>query len=77
VAVGRPRRGRRAWWLPTWLDRLLPTIDLEGGGAEDEDIAREIDGFRVDKPDEEGEPALVVLWCRQVHKRRIKVFSTV
>jgi putative drug exporter of the RND superfamily len=22
--------GHRAWWLPAWLDRLLPTIDLEG-----------------------------------------------
>ena len=23
--------GHRAWWLPQWLDRLLPTIDIEGG----------------------------------------------
>ncbi len=23
--------GHRAWWLPGWLDRLVPTIDLEGG----------------------------------------------
>jgi RND superfamily putative drug exporter len=22
--------GHRAWWLPAWLDRVLPTIDLEG-----------------------------------------------
>lgn len=22
--------GRRAWWLPRWLDRLLPDIDVEG-----------------------------------------------
>ncbi|MFD0865777.1 MMPL family transporter, partial [Tessaracoccus lubricantis] len=22
--------GDRAWWLPTWLDRLLPTFDVEG-----------------------------------------------
>jgi putative drug exporter of the RND superfamily len=21
--------GHRAWWLPTWLDRALPFIDLE------------------------------------------------
>mgnify|MGYP003378028508 FL=1 len=20
----------RAWWLPGWLDRLLPTIDIDG-----------------------------------------------
>jgi RND superfamily putative drug exporter len=23
--------GHRAWWLPGWLDRLVPTIDLDGG----------------------------------------------
>jgi RND superfamily putative drug exporter len=23
--------GRRAWWLPRWLDRLLPHADIEGG----------------------------------------------
>lgn len=22
--------GRSAWWLPTWLDRLLPNLDVEG-----------------------------------------------
>ncbi|MFE2410365.1 MMPL family transporter [Kitasatospora sp. NPDC059408] len=22
--------GRRAWWLPKWLDRLIPDIDVEG-----------------------------------------------
>lgn len=22
--------GRRAWWLPRWLDRLLPRVDVEG-----------------------------------------------
>lgn len=22
--------GDRAWWLPTWLDRILPTFDVEG-----------------------------------------------
>jgi RND superfamily putative drug exporter len=25
--------GHRAWWLPAWLDRALPVIDLEGHGA--------------------------------------------
>ena len=29
--------GRGAWWLPDWLDRLLPRLDLEGEGhAEDQ-----------------------------------------
>jgi len=26
--------GRANWWLPTWLDRLLPHLDLEGGPKE-------------------------------------------
>jgi RND superfamily putative drug exporter len=26
--------GPRAWWLPRWLDRVLPDLDIEGGGAE-------------------------------------------
>ncbi|MGW1161946.1 MMPL family transporter [Streptomyces sp. NPDC002519] len=24
--------GRRAWWLPAWLDRALPNVDVEGEG---------------------------------------------
>jgi uncharacterized membrane protein YdfJ with MMPL/SSD domain len=24
--------GRSAWWLPRWLDRILPRIDVEGAG---------------------------------------------
>jgi RND superfamily putative drug exporter len=43
--------GERAWWLPGWLDRLLPRVDIEGEGlrvidealaaaAEAEDAAR-------------------------------------
>jgi RND superfamily putative drug exporter len=22
--------GKRAWWLPRWLDRLMPRVDVEG-----------------------------------------------
>ena len=22
--------GRGAWWLPRWLDRMLPNVDIEG-----------------------------------------------
>lgn len=22
--------GRAAWWLPRWLDRVLPDLDVEG-----------------------------------------------
>jgi len=31
--------GHRAWWLPAWLDRRLPTFDLEGGEHEAEEPA--------------------------------------
>jgi putative drug exporter of the RND superfamily len=24
--------GRSAWWLPRWLDRILPDLDVEGAG---------------------------------------------
>ncbi|WP_353828169.1 MMPL family transporter [Agromyces sp. SYSU T0242] len=26
--------GRSAWWLPTWLDRILPDVDVEGAALE-------------------------------------------
>jgi putative drug exporter of the RND superfamily len=26
--------GDRAWWLPAWLDRLLPNVSLEGRRSE-------------------------------------------
>ncbi|MFD8911343.1 MMPL family transporter [Streptomyces sp. NPDC059575] len=37
--------GRRAWWLPAWLDRALPNVDVEGEGLRterDEDPKREL-----------------------------------
>lgn len=29
--------GKSAWWLPKWLDRVLPHVDLEGSGFADVD----------------------------------------
>jgi RND superfamily putative drug exporter len=26
--------GRSAWWLPKWLDRILPDVDVEGASLE-------------------------------------------
>jgi putative drug exporter of the RND superfamily len=26
--------GERAWWLPRWLDRILPDVDIEGASLE-------------------------------------------
>jgi RND superfamily putative drug exporter len=34
--------GERNWWLPRWLDRLLPRIDVEGPSMlEDEPVTVE------------------------------------
>ncbi len=36
--------GNANWWLPNWLDRILPHLDLEGGstkGSTDDDVAVE------------------------------------
>ncbi|MEQ6903817.1 helicase-associated domain-containing protein, partial [Nocardioides sp. YIM 152588] len=30
VGPGDPLRGHRAWWLPAWLDRRIPEVDVEG-----------------------------------------------
>jgi RND superfamily putative drug exporter len=26
--------GDRAWWLPRWLERLIPNVDVEGAALE-------------------------------------------
>ena len=30
--------GKAAWWLPKWLDRLLPNVDVEGEALEREHL---------------------------------------
>ena len=47
--------GHHAWWLPEWLERRLPTIDIEGGlhDGEEQPVAQQVAG--EPKP----EPALV------------------
>jgi RND superfamily putative drug exporter len=49
--------GHRAWWLPNWLDKVLPRIDLEGGEHLDElDVREDADS---DEPESDREPVLV------------------
>ncbi|MET7907078.1 MMPL family transporter [Streptomyces avermitilis] len=36
--------GKRAWWLPKWLDRALPNVDVEGEGLRAHDSDRPKDG---------------------------------
>nr|WP_241267060.1 MMPL family transporter [Streptomyces scabichelini] len=47
--------GKKAWWLPKWLDRALPNVDVEGEGLRTKD---EIESRDVD-PDEDRELARV------------------
>ena len=44
--------GRSAWWLPRWLDRLLPNVDVEG-----EKLRRQLEPSADEQPREK-EPAL-------------------
>ncbi|WP_327717609.1 MMPL family transporter [Streptomyces sp. NBC_00490] len=41
--------GKKAWWLPKWLDRALPNVDVEGEGL------RALDDGKGDKKDEDRE----------------------
>jgi putative drug exporter of the RND superfamily len=51
--------GDRNWWLPRWLDRILPTIDVEGHGAGPAEPPRsETDEPGTGEP-ESGEPVPV------------------
>ncbi|WP_432025413.1 MMPL family transporter [Streptomyces sp. 1222.5] len=38
--------GKRAWWLPKWLDRALPNVDVEGEGLRAADRDADPDGER-------------------------------
>jgi RND superfamily putative drug exporter len=33
--------GQKAWWLPKWLDRALPNVDVEGEGLRTQDTTAE------------------------------------
>ncbi len=45
--------GARNWWLPGWLDRLVPRLSVEGTGRHDDSPARDA----VDEPAPEPSPA--------------------
>ncbi|MFF8728160.1 MMPL family transporter [Streptomyces sp. NPDC015171] len=38
--------GKRAWWLPKWLDRALPNVDVEGEGLREHAAADGTEGER-------------------------------
>lgn len=48
--------GDRNWWLPRWLDRILPKVDVEGHVAEPSSGPEDPDPSE-DPPPRELEPA--------------------
>jgi RND superfamily putative drug exporter len=51
--------GDRAWWLPTWLERRLPVIDLEGTSHDSEGHVIVDPAAGEAQEDDERVPALV------------------
>ncbi len=52
--------GDANWWLPRWLDRILPTVDVEGGALVDEHpVVADDEPVADDEEPAEREPALV------------------
>ena len=43
--------GEKAWWLPAWLDRLLPVVDVEGESLEQALEQEEADAGRSVRPE--------------------------
>jgi len=48
--------GARNWWLPRWLDRILPNLNIEGGHHEPPAPLGELGD---DEPEAVPEPSLV------------------
>jgi RND superfamily putative drug exporter len=49
--------GDRNWWLPGWLDRLLPHVHVEGHEVTDEELGRTDAIGRQRRPVEAGTPS--------------------
>ena len=47
--------GDRNWWLPRWLDRILPKLNVEGHGVAGADLTTGLADF--DEREEQEEPA--------------------
>ena len=45
--------GERAWWLPGWLDRILPDVDVEGAGLERSHTVSDTDTGGAHRADED------------------------
>ena len=51
--------GKRNWWIPKWIDRIMPNIEIEGHAIESV-LHPSDDGSSGDGPeDEDRQPELV------------------
>ncbi|MEQ6899968.1 MMPL family transporter [Nocardioides sp. YIM 152588] len=55
--------GEKAWWIPAWLDRILPNVDIEGEALERDSIPgrKPLDADRADDWDGDRDDDLEVL----------------
>ena len=44
--------GRATWWMPKWLEKILPTLDIEGTALEEEWEAKHATSSPADKEEE-------------------------
>jgi RND superfamily putative drug exporter len=51
--------GSRNWWIPAWLDRILPRIEVEGHHPETDAAALDDGDDDDDRPLGDREPQLV------------------
>jgi RND superfamily putative drug exporter len=47
---------KAAWWLPRWLDRAMPNLDVEG-----EHLIEELDSVRAHPGEPEREPEFTMV----------------
>lgn len=51
--------GERAWWLPRWLDRILPKLDIEGEALTEAELSGHEQQSGAEQVEQAGEPAAV------------------
>jgi RND superfamily putative drug exporter len=47
--------GEKNWWLPRWLDRILPSLNVEGSTIEDADADEPVDEAQLGDTDDQRE----------------------
>jgi len=58
--------GDRAWWMPKWLDRLTPNMDVEGAALSEkmsENIQHERESAATDSVASSGQSKVLVCVC--------------